>query len=471
MRRFIIAVLLFIFSSLSILQAQEANARVNNMWEMLNLRAAPASDAAVIKELAGKTPLIVLARTQDNAWFQVQTLDGLSGWVDSGFVELRTIELAQVPIVGVDAVPAAAPENTVPQDSAPPPSMDASNARTTAGTLNVRTSPSTSGQIVTRLALNTRVILIGRNAASSWLQIQTLTGQSGWVSAAYVAPEIAIANLPVANGETAPAPESAPVADTPAGNAPFFILGASSWNIFAKGQALGNRRNVFSKVGDSITVADVMYRPFGFGVYTLGDYAYLKPTIDFFMQTQARDNNSFNNTSMAAQNGWTTDIVLNPQFANHDVCKVDESPLACEYRTSKPAVALIMFGSNDVASVPADQYAQNMHVIVEYSIANGVIPVLSTIPPRRGFEPETAFYNQLITQIASQYGISLWDFGAAMRTLPNDGLSSDGLHPSAPAEGFGYAANFTGNYLQYGYVIRNLTALQALDVLRRQVLG
>ena len=38
-------------------------------------------------------------------------------------------------------------------------------------------------------------------------------------------------------------------------------------------------------------------------------------------------------------------------------------------------------------------------------------------------------------------------------------------------DGFGYAADFTGNYLQYGYVMRNLTALQALDVLRRQVLG
>lgn len=473
MQRAIIICLMFILSSLMVVQAQDANARVINMWEMLNMRSAPSSGAEVVGELAGRTPLNVLARSQDNRWFQVQTLEGLSGWVGSGFVELLTIELAQVPIVGVDAAPPVVAQASEAQ--APAPASDATNGRVTAGTLNLRATPTTSGSIVARLPLNTRVVVTGRNGEISWLQVQTLAGQSGWVSAAYIAPDIVLSALPVVDSTPAEAPqvegsESVAIAETPAGDAPFFILGANSWNIYAKGQELGNRRTVFSKVGDSITVAEVMYRPFGYGAYNLGDYGYLKPTIDFFSQTQARDNNSFLNTSLAAQNGWTTGIVLNPQYANRDVCLEGESPLACEYRTTKPAVAMIMFGSNDVAVVPSDQFAHNLRVIVEYSIANGVIPVLSTIPPRRGFEPEVVFYNQLITQTASQYGVSLWDYGAAMRTLPNDGLSPDGLHPSVP-DGLGYAADFTGNYLQYGYVMRNLTALQALDVLRRRVLG
>jgi uncharacterized protein YraI/lysophospholipase L1-like esterase len=472
MLRTIIFALIFIFTSLMISEAQEANARVINMWEMLNMRAAPSSDAEVVGELAGRTALIVLARSRDNRWFQVQTLEGLSGWVGSGFVELRSIELAQIPIVGIDAAPApiTVAESTISEVQTVI-SSDASNGRVTAGTLNLRSAPTTSGQVVARLPLNTRIIMIGRNADFTWLQIQTLDGLSGWVSAAYIAPDIAISTLPVMEGTAIEVPiVAASAPELAAGDAPYFILGAASWNIFARGQALGNRRTVFSKVGDSITVAEVMYRPFGFGIYTLGDYAYLQTTIDFFMQTQARDNNSFNNTSMAAQNGWTTSNVLNPQFANQTVCNEGESPLACEYRTTKASVALIMFGSNDVAFVPSEQFAQNLRVIVEYSIANGVVPVLSTIPPRRGYEPQVTFYNQLITQTASQYGISLWDYGAALRTLPNDGLSADGLHPSAPPEGFAYAANFTGNYLQYGYVMRNLTALQALDVLRRRVL-
>jgi uncharacterized protein YgiM (DUF1202 family) len=474
MSRYVIVLLIFVLTSLMIVQAQEANARIINMWEMLNVRAAPSSDAEVIGELAGKTPLIVLARSQDNRWFQVQRLDGLSGWVGSGFVELLSIELAQIPIIGLDAAsaPVTAPESSSSEQVIV--SSDATNGRVTAGTLNLRTAPNISGQIVTRLAMNTRVVMLGRNAASNWLQIQTLAGLSGWVSAAYIASDIAISALPVVDAIPLEAPivaDSDAAPELPAGDAPFFILGANSWNIFARGQELGNRRNVFSKVGDSITVAEVMYKPFGYGTYNLGAYAHLQATIDFFLQTQARDNNSFNNTSLAAQNGWTTSIVLNPQFANQMLCNAGESPLACEYRLTKPAVAMIMFGSNDVTIVPSEQFAHNLRVIVEYSIANGVVPVLSTIPPRRGYEPEVAFYNQLITQTASQYGISLWDYGAAMRTLPDDGLSSDGLHPSTPPGGFGYAANFTGDLLNYGYVMRNLTALQALDLLRRQVLG
>lgn len=476
MPRTIIFGLIFIFTSLMVSQAQSSNARVINMWEMLNMRAAPSSDAEVVGELAGRTALNVLARSRDNRWYQVQTLEGLSGWVGSGFVELRSIELEQIPIAGLDVVapvPVSAPESTVSEE-APVISSNTSNGRITAGTLNLRSVPARSGQIISRLPLNTRIIMIGRNADYTWLQIQTLEGLSGWVSAAYIAPDIAISTLPIGDASPVEAPvvaDSASAPELPAGDAPFFTLGAASWNIFARGQTLGNRRTVFSKVGDSITVAEVMYRPFGFGTYNLGGYAHLQPTIDFFLQTQARDNNSFNNTSMAAQNGWTTSTVNNPQFANQEVCNAGESPLACEYRTTKPAVALIMFGSNDVAFVPAEDFTHNLRVIVEFSIANGVVPVLSTIPPRRGYEPQVVFYNEIIVQTASQYGISLWDYGAAMRTLPNDGLSGDGLHPSSPPEGFGYAANFTGDYLQYGYVMRNLTALQVLDVLRRRVLG
>jgi hypothetical protein len=55
--------------------------------------------------------------------------------------------------------------------------------------------------------------------------------------------------------------------------------------------------------------------------------------------------------------------------------------------------------------------------------------------------------------------------------LPDAGLSEDGLHPSAPPNPSVNGANFTGDNLRYGYVMRNLTALQVLDTLRREVLA
>ena len=56
-----------------------------------------------------------------------------------------------------------------------------------------------------------------------------------------------------------------------------------------------------------------------------------------------------------------------------------------------------------------------------------------------------------------------------METIPNQGLSSDGLHPSLPPDGA--PGRFSTDNLQYGYTVRNLTALQTLDVIWRLVLS
>ena len=55
-----------------------------------------------------------------------------------------------------------------------------------------------------------------------------------------------------------------------------------------------------------------------------------------------------------------------------------------------------------------------------------------------------------------------------MENAPNEGMSKDGLHPSFPPDSG--AARFTAENLQYGYTIRNLSALQVLDVLWHTVL-
>ena len=66
-------------------------------------------------------------------------------------------------------------------------------------------------------------------------------------------------------------------------------------------------------------------------------------------------------------------------------------------------------------------------------------------------------------KLARRYNIPLWEFGGAMQSLPDAGLAGDGIHPSIPPRGYKGAADFRPNNLHYGYVIRNLTALQMLD--------
>lgn len=240
-------------------------------------------------------------------------------------------------------------------------------------------------------------------------------------------------------------------------------------DIFAKGQELGNRPNVFSKVGDSITFTAAFLAPFGHGNYELGNYVYLQPIIDYFSTEIARTSNSFQNESLAAYNGWRAATVLDPDNANPQFCQPGEPPLVCEYRHTRPAIALIMLGTNDVIPTPPHEFEQNMRAILDLSIERGVIPVLSTIPEYKqvNMHQEVAQINAIITTLAQEYQVPLWDYHLIINGLPNNGLGEDGVHPSVS---YSHPAKFTPDYLHLGMTVRNLSALQVLDALYYAIL-
>jgi hypothetical protein len=109
-----------------------------------------------------------------------------------------------------------------------------------------------------------------------------------------------------------------------------------------------------------------------------------------------------------------------------------------------------------------------MRQVIEASMELGVVPIVSTNPPlhRAGTEGRVEAINQIITDLAHEYDIPLLDYHAALQGLPNDGLFRDGVHPSVAPSNF----DFTPDNLQYGYAVRNLTALQALDAVWRYLL-
>jgi lysophospholipase L1-like esterase len=127
-----------------------------------------------------------------------------------------------------------------------------------------------------------------------------------------------------------------------------------------------------------------------------------------------------------------------------------------------------MLGTNDVMGTTSDAYRANMRRIVGDTINQGIIPVLSTIPPfqREGYEARADELNGILVAVAQEYDIPVWHYWAALQPLPNHGLAPDGIHPSwSPGP-----ADFTPENLLYGYTVRNLTALAALDSLWRQVM-
>jgi hypothetical protein len=154
------------------------------------------------------------------------------------------------------------------------------------------------------------------------------------------------------------------------------------------------------------------------------------------------------------------------------------SALACEYRLLRPTVALVMYGTNDLESFGADAYELNLTAIVERSLDAGVVPILSTIPPRadrKRRNPRVVRFNRRVLAVAKANHVPLWNYWRSLQDpkTVNRGISDDGIHPNLyggcePPLGC-RPLDFTRRGLRYGYNRRNLGALRVLDRLRDEL--
>lgn len=149
----------------------------------------------------------------------------------------------------------------------------------------------------------------------------------------------------------------------------------------------------------------------------------------------------------------------------------DNTPLRCEIKVIRPGVAIVMFGTNDlnVGFTPAT-FADNLDGIVAELVSAGVIPILSTIPPRTDDQAANARvsgYNMAAIAVAEKRGVPLVNFWRALigPDMVGRGMEGDGIHPNDIDLG----ASFTPLGLRYGQNQRNLTTLQTLDKIRRIV--
>lgn len=242
--------------------------------------------------------------------------------------------------------------------------------------------------------------------------------------------------------------------------------------IYATGQAMGNREGVFTRVGDSDTTTGGYLRPIGMNdgeFCDLGAYDYLQETIDFYGESPLPNvPNSFDTTSLAAINGLTTVGVFDPFWADADLCESGEAPLNCEYRVVRPSVAVMMLGRMDVAYYEVDFYRENVRQLIEESMAQGVIPILTTfvvLPDNPVYENSLTF-NTVLVDMAMEYDVPLINLWRAVQNLPRYGIGADFTHLS---QAVGEFCTFTGSELRLGGTLRNLLTLQALDAIRRGV--
>jgi hypothetical protein len=223
---------------------------------------------------------------------------------------------------------------------------------------------------------------------------------------------------------------------------------------YQRGLVLGNNPLAFSKIGDCGSTPAWFLGDFDRGpeFYSLGEYNELEGVIQAFQ-------GSYGRTSLAARSGFNASSLFVPLWADRSRCKSDETPLACEYRDQRPTIAFIMLGANDVWH--PDDFEPQMRKIIEYSLDNGVVPILSTKADNQEGDHSI---NATVARLAWEYELPFWNFWRAVQDLPDQGLQEDEVHLT-------WGRNFFDdlNAMNKAWPVRNLTALQVLDAIWREV--
>ena len=149
-----------------------------------------------------------------------------------------------------------------------------------------------------------------------------------------------------------------------------------------------------------------------------------------------------------------------PKHANYSGWQVGQllKSMDAVIERDKPESAIIMIGTNDVSGgrVP-ELYRERLEQVVRKCMTAGCVPILNTIPPRRGREEAVADANRIIREVAASLQVPLADFySECIRRRPEgawDGtlISRDGVHPSG-----GKSNDYSEANLQNcGYALRN----------------
>ena len=217
-------------------------------------------------------------------------------------------------------------------------------------------------------------------------------------------------------------------------------LSARAVEIYQQGQPLGNDPHSFIRIGDCQSEPEVFlgiyddptrYPPFD------KKYEYLQLTVNQFAGSFARPN-------VTARRGFGVASVFSPLQNDPKLCNSSETPLDCEYRLHKPIMAFVSMGTNWCKGCTA-KFEEYLRKIVDFSIQNGVIPILGTKADNA--EGDNSL-NEVVAKVAYAYDVHMWNFWAAVQYLPNRGLEADNIYLTVE-----------------GWNERSFTGLQTLDTL------
>ena len=415
------------------------------------LRAQPGFAASPAFSVFKDQRYTVVGRTADNSWLQLDFAGASSGapWVFSSYGAVAG-SLADVPVMGDTLVVAVGATQAPVGDSQPAAAFAPVRYTVAVKSLYGLDEPDRHAAKIYSLFKGQSYAVAARSGDSAWLLLDLWGSTQAWVPTVAGTVLGPIAGLPTQAG--GPATVAATPAPGPATTAVPLTVSARARAIYQLGLSLGNNPNAFSKIGDCLSVGPFFLASFDTGDYRLGgSYAGLQETIDHFA-------GSFNRNGAAAHIGLNVASEFDPIWADPHICQDGETPLSCEVRIQRPSIAFISLGTNGSFETNA-QYETGMRRIIDQLIGLGVLPILSTkVDNLEGGDR----FNQIVIRLAGEYQLPLWDFAAAGRALPGQGLA-DTYHPTWGRSFFDRGPLFAG------WQVRNLTALQTLDSVWKSV--
>lgn len=152
-------------------------------------------------------------------------------------------------------------------------------------------------------------------------------------------------------------------------------------------------------------------------------------------------------------------------------------PLADVVKKYNPQLAVVMLGTNDVngGRSPAEIKA-DLGRILDLLLANGTVPILSTIPPIKGKDAAVKAVNAALLELIAERKIPHIDYHAEiLKRRPTDWLgtliSDDGVHPTPGINGASGGSEPTEENLKNsGYLLRGWLSVRKIAEVKAKVL-
>lgn len=228
-------------------------------------------------------------------------------------------------------------------------------------------------------------------------------------------------------------------------------------------------RGTIARFGDSITYSGAFFKPLQYNFTNTSPEE--QAALDWLKAYLLPACWTWQDDAVAASNGCYSGTMSSWPL------QTDQAPPARNIDTwlnkLQPELAVVMWGTNDLGPLDVTTYTNNMRQVIQACKAYGTIPLLTTIPPRRGYDAKSAQFAQAMRDLALEQQVPLIDYHQEILTRQPttwDGtlISSDGVHPSwngSTAQDFSPSSLNTN-----GYLLRNWCTLRALREVEQYIL-